>query len=103
LLLSAARIDSPCSGGQSYREFVDQTRALIRDLAADSVGWDGKTVVMIAHSANRWALDHLFNGVPLEGLVDAPFPWQEGWCYLLEPGASFLQDGEDQHDHGDYE
>ncbi|MDX6507392.1 MAG: glucosyl-3-phosphoglycerate phosphatase [Gaiellaceae bacterium] len=36
---------------------------------------------MIAHSAERWGLRHLLEGVPLEQLVDAPFEWQEGWEY----------------------
>jgi broad specificity phosphatase PhoE len=99
----ARRIDTPFPGGQSYRDVVAQTRSFLRDLAADSAGWDGKTVVVIAHSANRWALDHLFNGVPLEALVDAPFAWQEGWHYALQPGAFKLEDGEDQHDDGDHQ
>jgi alpha-ribazole phosphatase/probable phosphoglycerate mutase len=76
----ALHIDRPFPGGQSYRDVVEQTRSFLHDLA---VGWEGKRVVVIAHSANRWALDHLLNGVPLEHLVDAPFNWQEGWFYLL--------------------
>ena len=43
---------------------------------------------MIAHSANRWALDHLVDGAPLEELVDAPFDWQEGWLYVVSANAS---------------
>lgn len=73
-------IDQPFPGGQSYRQVVDQTRSLLRDLAA---GWDGRRVVLIAHSANRYALDHLLRGEPLEDLVTAPFDWQEGWYYRL--------------------
>jgi broad specificity phosphatase PhoE len=76
-------VDEPWPGGQSYREVVAQTRDFLRDLAS---GWDGSTVVVIAHSANRWALDHLLGGVPLEDLVDAPFAWQEGWHYTLPSG-----------------
>jgi broad specificity phosphatase PhoE len=33
-------------------------------------------IVVIGHSATRWALDHLLKGVPLEMLVGAPFEWQ---------------------------
>ncbi|HET7037900.1 MAG TPA: histidine phosphatase family protein [Thermomicrobiaceae bacterium] len=77
------RIDAPFPGGQSYRQVVQQTRAFLRDLAA---GYDGASVLIIAHSANRWALDHLLRGVPLEHLVDAPFQWQEGWHYTLLDG-----------------
>ncbi len=76
-------IDEPYPDGQSYREVVDQMRDFLRDLAA---GWDGSRVLIIAHSANKWALDHLLNGVVLEDLVDVPFGWQEGWLYELPAG-----------------
>jgi broad specificity phosphatase PhoE len=73
-------IDEPFPGGQSYWQVVEQTRNFLRDLAAN---WDGHRILIIAHSANKWALDHLLNDIPLEDLVDAPFNWQEGWSYLL--------------------
>jgi broad specificity phosphatase PhoE len=62
---------------------VDQTRDFLRDLAAT---WDGRKVVVISHSANKWALDCLLHGAALEDLVDSPFGWQEGWHYLLPTG-----------------
>ena len=74
------RIDEPYPAGQSYRQVVAQTRDFLDELVAR---WDGSRVVVIAHSANRWALDHLLQGAALEDLVDAPFGWQEGWWYLL--------------------
>jgi hypothetical protein len=43
---------------------------------------------VIAHSANRWALDHLVDGERLEDLIDAPFAWQEGWVYLVNASSS---------------
>jgi hypothetical protein len=49
--------------------------------------------VVIAHSANRWALDHLVNGVPLEESVDAPFHWRPGWLYLVSANASASEPG----------
>jgi hypothetical protein len=33
--------------------------------------------------SERWGLDHLIAGIPLEDLVAADFAWQEGWEYLL--------------------
>jgi broad specificity phosphatase PhoE len=74
-------IDVPFPGGQSYRQVVDETRTFLNDLASK---WDGHRVVIIAHSANRWALDHLLIGTPIESLVDAPFNWQPGWRYRLQ-------------------
>lgn len=86
VLLDAERyrhIDEPFPGGQSYRQVVAQTRDFLRDLAAN---WDGSTVLIISHTANRWALDHLLHGIPLEDLVDAPFAWREGWRYAQPSG-----------------
>jgi broad specificity phosphatase PhoE len=76
-------IDQPYPGGQSYRQVVTQVRDFLRELSA---GWDGHTVVVIGHSATRWALDCLLDGKTLEELVDAPFAWQPGWRYLLPTG-----------------
>lgn len=79
----ARHIDEPFPGGQSYRDVVSQTCDFLRELA---VGWEGRRVLLIAHSANRWALEHLLHGRSLEDLVDAPFEWQPGWVYRLPAG-----------------
>lgn len=76
-------IDEPYPHGQSYRQVAEQMRNFLHDLAAN---WDGSTVVVIAHSANKWALDCLLQGIALEDLVDAPFEWQRGWHYTLPTG-----------------
>lgn len=73
-------IENPYPDGQSYRQVVDAMGSFLRNLAA---GWNGRRVVVIAHSANKWALDCLLNGASLEDLVDVPFGWQEGWPYTL--------------------
>lgn len=76
-------LDTPWAGGQSYQQVVDQTRDLLRELSTD---WDGTRLLVIAHSANRWALEHLLHGRNLADLVTAPFAWQEGWHYTLPTG-----------------
>jgi broad specificity phosphatase PhoE len=81
----ARHVDQPFPGGQSYRQVVEQTRAFLAELAGD---WHGRRVVVIAHRANHWALDHLLLGTPLEELVAAPFQWRPGWTYLVPPGWS---------------
>lgn len=86
------RIDVPFPGGQSYRQVIAATADFLRDLAA---GWDGRRVLVIAHSANKWALDCLLTGASIEDLVDAPYGWREGWHYTLPTGWSFVQPGED--------
>jgi broad specificity phosphatase PhoE len=76
-------IDQPFLDGQSYNQVVAETHDLLCELASN---WSGSRIVIIAHSANKWALDHLLKGKPLEDLVDAPFNWQEGWQYVLPTG-----------------
>jgi len=44
-------------------------------------------VLVIAHSAQRFALRHLLEGESLEDVVDAPFAWQPGWEYLVDLSA----------------
>jgi broad specificity phosphatase PhoE len=75
------RIDGAFPGGESYREVVDRTKDFLGDLSPE---FDEGRVLLIAHSANRWALEHLLLGTPLEELVVAPFEWQEGWTYRLD-------------------
>ena len=73
-------VEIPFPGGESYGHVVERTASFLADLRRD---WDGRRVCAIGHSANRWALDHLVHGTPLERLVDAPFAWREGWEYRL--------------------
>jgi alpha-ribazole phosphatase/probable phosphoglycerate mutase len=81
----ARHVDEPWpGGGQSYRQVVDQTREFLRDLAASQDA--SSRVLVIAHSANRWALECLLDGADLRELVDAPVVWREGWVYELPAG-----------------
>jgi alpha-ribazole phosphatase/probable phosphoglycerate mutase len=79
----ASHIVTPFPGGQSYREVVEQMADFLRDLALMR---EGQRVLIIGHSATRWALDSLLNGARLEDLIKAPFNWQEGWEYVLPTG-----------------
>lgn len=74
------RIDEPFPGGESYRQAVDRVRSFLDELPGTH---EGKRIVVIGHSATRWALEHLLEGARLEDLVAAPFEWQEGWLYRL--------------------
>ena len=70
-------ISAPFPGGQSYRDVVERMRTFVGDLAP----YDGGRILIIGHSATRWALEHILGGRSLEDLVDAPFDWQPGWFY----------------------
>lgn len=62
---------------------VERTRAFLFDLVDTR---SGETVIVVAHSANRWSLDYLLRGIPLEQSVNADFAWQPGWEYGLDAG-----------------
>jgi broad specificity phosphatase PhoE len=74
-------IETPYPGGESYRDVVARTDSFLLDLQQR---WDGRRVCVVAHSANRWALEHRAYGTPLEDLVDAPFAWREGWEFRFQ-------------------
>lgn len=81
----ANRVTTPFPGGQSYEDVVRATELFLRDLASD---WDGRRVLIIAHSANYWALQVLLGGANLEDLVVATFDWQPGWFFALASDES---------------
>jgi alpha-ribazole phosphatase/probable phosphoglycerate mutase len=74
------RLDVPYPEGQSYRQVVDEMRSFLRDVAHRH---QNQTILLIAHSANRWALQCLLGGQRLEELLDAPFSWQPGWRFTV--------------------
>jgi broad specificity phosphatase PhoE len=76
-------VREPWPGGESYEDVVTRTRTLLVDLAAR---WEGSRVLLISHSANKSALDHLLLGMPLAPLVAGGVRWQEGWEYVLPAG-----------------
>jgi alpha-ribazole phosphatase/probable phosphoglycerate mutase len=73
-------IDLPFPGGESYRDVVARVAGFVEDVRR---GWDGKRVVVVSHTAPRWALQHLVEGAALEELVGAPFEWQPGWVFSV--------------------
>ncbi|MFJ8039817.1 histidine phosphatase family protein [Kitasatospora sp. NPDC096147] len=89
--LRPLRLDEPYpGGGQSYREVVAATAAFLTDLAAapgddtdPGTDADPRRVLIIAHSANRLALEHLLNGRALPELLAADPVWQPGWHFTL--------------------
>lgn len=75
-------VDHPFPGGESYRDCVQKLRGFLDDVRGE---FENRRVLVIAHSAQRWALRHLYDHVPLEELVDAPFEWRPGWEYTISP------------------
>lgn len=70
----------PYSGGESYADVVARARSFLSDMPTR---YASKHVVVIGHSATKWAFDHILEGAPLEELVEGSFRWQPGWLYTL--------------------
>ena len=64
-------------------DVVQRTAAFLEELAIEQ---DPGRVLVIAHSANHWAIEHLLLGKDLEALVEAGMTWQPGWEYHLPKG-----------------
>lgn len=79
----ARHVGRPWPDGESYLDVVARTAQLLADVAARC---DGSRVLLIGHSANHWAIEHLLLGKDLETLVAAGMTWQPGWEYLLPTG-----------------
>jgi alpha-ribazole phosphatase/probable phosphoglycerate mutase len=78
----AQRVDVPFPGGENYRDAVARVASFLDDFPD---GCAGERVLLIGHTATRWALDHLLDGRPLEQVVAAPVDWREGWEFDLDP------------------
>lgn len=71
-------LDQPYPGGESWRQAVRRVGGFLRDLP---IRWQDQRVLVIGHTATRWALDHLLKDLTLEDLIDSDFIWREGWHY----------------------
>jgi alpha-ribazole phosphatase/probable phosphoglycerate mutase len=76
----ARHVWDPWPDGESYLDVVERTRRLLDDLVAR---WSESRVLLIGHSANKWALDHLLLGADLEELAGAGMDWRPGWEYVV--------------------
>jgi alpha-ribazole phosphatase/probable phosphoglycerate mutase len=79
----AQHVIDPWPEGESYTDVVDRTGRLLDELMAR---WDGSRLLLIGHSANHWALDHLLLGADLRESVTRGMTWRPGWEYVIESG-----------------
>lgn len=77
----AHHIAVPWPEGESYEQVVGRTRDLLREILERH---DGSRVLLVAHSANLWALRHLIEDRALQPLLENDFGWQPGWEFTLE-------------------
>jgi len=73
-------VDTPYPSGETWTQAITRVERFVHDLQPR---WSECRVLVIGHTATRWAFDHLIDGVPIEELVSEPFTWQEGWEYRL--------------------
>lgn len=81
-------VDAPFPEGESYQDVVARTHSFLLDVAEE---WDGARIVVIAHHANRLALEVLLNGAPLADIVGGRHDWRPGWEYVVPtpvPGST---------------
>ena len=74
------RVDEPFAGGESYRDVVERVREFVEEAASR---YEGRRILVVGHSATRWALEHLVNGRALEEVVEEPLEWRPGWLYVV--------------------
>ena len=75
------RIEIPFPNGESYTDTTRHMAEFLADLKRD---YNGKHVLIVAHRAPQYALDHLLLGIPLKEIVSKTFIWQPGWEYELK-------------------
>ncbi len=80
MLERVRHVDVPFPDGESFRDVTVRVANVLDELARE---YPGRRVLLIGHTATRWALDHLLGAQPLEQLVAAPFDWREGWEYRV--------------------
>ncbi|TCC11504.1 histidine phosphatase family protein [Kribbella soli] len=75
------RVRTPFPDGQSYDDVLELTRSFLADIKR---WYDDQVVLVVAHSANRWSLEHLLgNRGSMEQLVAQGVNWQPGWEYEI--------------------
>jgi 2,3-bisphosphoglycerate-dependent phosphoglycerate mutase len=76
----AAHLDVPYPGGESWRQAVDRVAGFLEELRSERAG---ERVLVIGHSATRFALEAVANARELDEVLAEPFVWQPGWEYVL--------------------
>jgi 2,3-bisphosphoglycerate-dependent phosphoglycerate mutase len=76
----SGRLDVPYPGGESWRQAVERVAGFYEELREER---DAERVLVIGHTATRWALEVIVRGRKLEEVVAQEFVWQPGWEYRL--------------------
>ena len=77
-------LTEPFPGGESIAQAVRRIGDFLRDVHGQ---YDGKTVLIVGHSATHHGLEHWINGIPLQEAVAERGTRQPGWSYILSEEA----------------
>ena len=72
------RITEPFPNGESYEQATARVHSFCRELKADH---SSKTIIIVGHSATKFALDTLTGKRTLKECLDEGFEWQPYWEY----------------------
>ena len=73
-------IEEAYPDGESYVQVTQRVSKWLDDL---SQRYQAGKVMLIAHRAEFYSLEHLLGGRPLYDVISAPWKWQPGWIYKL--------------------
>lgn len=92
------RIHEKFPNGESYQDSNERMHDFLEEAA---LAYPGKRILIVAHAATRYALEHFLGGETMEQAVTKTFVWQPGWEYSLielpkvqikSPGPGWKQD-----------
>jgi len=72
--MKLSHIDKPFPGGESLLDAVTRITNFIQLLPKGQI-------LIIGHRATYYALEYMFNNIPLETLLTTSWQWQPGWIY----------------------
>jgi broad specificity phosphatase PhoE len=80
----------PFPNGESVAIAVRRTVDFLRDVSRE---YDGKTIVVIAHSATKYAFEYLSRTVSLEEIIQTRWEWRDVpiWRYEYDSAFSSLE------------
>lgn len=87
-------VDTPFPKGESYEQVAARVRAWLDSLRGADEQRRPQTVLVIAHRATYFGLEHLLRGVPLAAAVAAFWQWQPGWRYVVPEEANAAEFGQ---------
>lgn len=71
-------LDVPYPDGESWRQAIDRVGSWLVEARASHAS---HRILVIGHTATKWALDEIVDGVALARSLTAPFDWRPGWEY----------------------